>query len=209
MSGRLNTLVIISISAFMASALFILRAEAAEITGSAGSVVKVEEYAVFDEPWAMTFLPDGEMLVTEKSGTLLLVSGDGSSKVPVDGVPEVAYGGQGGLGDIILHPDYATNSIVYLSYAEKGRSGKKGAAVAMAEFRHDPVAPALKNLRVVWRQEPKTSGSPPQQLEPDMNPPVYLVTVDHFQVMMTALTEIDPPFRLACREQVLRITRLR
>jgi glucose/arabinose dehydrogenase len=49
--------------------------------------------------------------------------------------------------------------MVYLSYAEVGRFGKKGAAVAMAEFHHDPAAPALKNLRVIWRQEPKTTGS--------------------------------------------------
>ena len=129
------------------------------VTGSAGSVLRVEKFAAFDEPWAMTFLPGGDLLVTEKSGTLLLVSADGSSKVAVSGVPEVAYGGQGGLGDVILHPDYATNSLIYLSYAEKGKSGHKGAAVAVARFHHDPGAPALKNLRVIWRQEPKTTGS--------------------------------------------------
>ena len=137
---RSATFLLIISAVFMGSAPFITQAEATQITGSAGSVVKVEAYAEFNEPWAMTFLPGGELLVTEKSGTLLLVSGDGSSKVPVDGVPEVAYAGQGGLGDIILHPDYATNSIVYLSYAEQGRSGKKGAAVAMAKFHHDPAA---------------------------------------------------------------------
>lgn len=158
MPGRFKYVIILAV-AFMASSTFNVEAEAAELTGSAGSVVKVEKQAVFDEPWAMTFLPGGELLVTEKSGTLLLVSGDGTSKVPVAGVPEVAYGGQGGLGDIILHPDYTTNSTVYLSYAEEGRSGKKGAAVAMAEFHHDSAAPALKNLRVIWRQEPKTTGS--------------------------------------------------
>jgi glucose/arabinose dehydrogenase len=159
MTGRLNRVVIILIVAFTGSSPFIIKAEATDITGSAGSVVKVEALAEFNEPWAMTFLPGGELLVTEKSGTLLLVSGDGASKIPVDGVPEVAYGGQGGLGDIILHPDYATNSIVYLSYAEADGTGKKGAAVAMAEFHHDPASPALKNLTVIWRQEPKTTGS--------------------------------------------------
>ncbi len=134
-------------------------AAATPITGSAGSVLQVEEYAVFDEPWAMTFLPGGDLLVTEKSGTLLLVSADGKSKTAVAGVPEVAYGGQGGLGDIILHPEYENNSIVYLSYAEHGRNGKKGAAVAMARFDHDPSRPALNDLEVIWRQHPKTTGS--------------------------------------------------
>ncbi len=134
-------------------------AAATPITGSAGSVLQVEEYAVFDEPWAMTFLPGGDLLVSEKSGTLLLVSADGKSKTAVAGVPEVAYGGQGGLGDIILHPEYENNSIVYLSYAEHGRNGKKGAAVAMARFDHDPSRPALNDLEVIWRQHPKTTGS--------------------------------------------------
>lgn len=135
------------------------QADSAEISGSAGSVLHSEAFGEFDEPWAMTFLPGGEMLITEKSGTLLLVGVNGRSKTAVSGVPEVAYGGQGGLGDIILHPQYASNQLVYLSYAEKGRGGKKGAAVAVARFIHDPAKPALKNVRVIWRQEPKTSGS--------------------------------------------------
>ena len=144
---------------FICAAASIVRAEPAKIIGSAGSVLWSEEYAEFNEPWAMTFLPGGDMLVTEKAGKLLLVSGDGRSKVPVAGVPKVAYGGQGGLGDIIVHPDYATNRLIYFSYAEEDSAGKKGAAVAMARFSHDPARPALKNVRVIWRQEPKTTGS--------------------------------------------------
>ena len=136
-----------------------LPAQTFQITGSAGSVLKVEEYADFNEPWAMTFLPGGDLLVTEKPGTMLLVSADGATKAVVSGLPEVAYGGQGGLGDIILHPEYETNSLVYLSYAEADQSGKKGAAVALARFDHDPAAPALKDVRVIWRQHPKTTGS--------------------------------------------------
>ncbi len=75
-----------------------------EKRGTAGSVLMSERYAEFNEPWAMTFLPGGNILVTEKSGTLLLISADGTSKLPVDGVPKIAYDGQGGLGDVILHP---------------------------------------------------------------------------------------------------------
>lgn len=128
-------------------------------TGTAGTVLLSEKYAEFDEPWAMTFLPDGNMLVTEKPGTLLLVSADGQSKVPVAGVPEVAYGGQGGLGDVILHPQYNTNKLVYISYAEQGRFGKKGGAVARGRFSSDPTNPKLSDVEVIWRQTPKVKGS--------------------------------------------------
>ncbi len=127
--------------------------------GSAGSALLAEVYTEFDEPWAMTFLPGGNMLVTEKSGTLLLVGADGTSKVVVSGVPKVAYGGQGGLGDVILHPDYANNRIVYLSYAEQGSFGKKGGAVARGRFDPEVANPALEDVEVIWRQEPKVTGS--------------------------------------------------
>ena len=59
------------------------------------------EIATFNEPWAMTFLPDGNLLVTEKSGQLLMVSQTGNISEPINNVPAVAYGGQGGLGDVI------------------------------------------------------------------------------------------------------------
>lgn len=130
-----------------------------EKKGTAGSILLSEKYAEFNEPWAMTFLPGGDMLVTEKPGTLLLVSADGQSKVPVDGIPEVAYGGQGGLGDVILHPEYAKNKLVYISYAEPGSFGKRGGAVARGRFNSDPTNPKLYDLEVIWRQKPKVKGS--------------------------------------------------
>ncbi|MDN2568424.1 PQQ-dependent sugar dehydrogenase [Aquibium sp. A9E412] len=114
--------------------------------------------AAFQEPWAMTFLPDGALLVTEKPGTLQLVTQDGE-KTAVSGVPEVAYGGQGGLGDVVPHPDFVENDVVYLSYAEPGEGGTRGAAVARATLARGDGSPALENLEVVWRQQPKVSGS--------------------------------------------------
>ena len=90
---------------------------------------KVEEISQFDEPWSMAFLPDGRMLVTEKKGRLLIVSQQGEKSL-VGGMPDVDYGGQGGLGDVALHPDFASNKLVYLSYAEAGIGGVRGAAVA-------------------------------------------------------------------------------
>ena len=72
----------------------------------------------------MTFLPDGILLVTEKRGVLWHVTNDGS-KTEVQGLWKVAYGGQGGLGDVVVHPDFKRNSWVYLSYAERFKWGER------------------------------------------------------------------------------------
>lgn len=116
-----------------------------------------EEVARLDLPWAMTFLPDGRLLVTEKRGRLLVVSPDGG-KQAVTGVPEVDFGGQGGLGDVALHPDFADNGIIYLSYAEAGEDDTRGAAVMRATLSLDTDGGALDNRMVVWRQIPKVDG---------------------------------------------------
>jgi len=129
------------------------------INGNAGSQLLAESFGTFNEPWAMTFLPNGDLLVTEKTGTLLLVHPDDRSRVAVKGVPEVAYGGQGGLGDVILHPQFKENHWIYLSYAEQDGSGKKGAVVVRARFRPAAANPKLENLEVIWRQTPKVTGS--------------------------------------------------
>jgi glucose/arabinose dehydrogenase len=111
-----------------------------------------------EEPWAMAFLPDGRLLVTEKRGALKLVAVDGGTH-DVGGVPRVAHGGQGGLGDVALHPDFAQNRLVYLSYAEAGEGDTRGAAVARAALRLEPGGGgSLANLEVIWRQVPKVSG---------------------------------------------------
>jgi glucose/arabinose dehydrogenase len=84
------------------------------IRGSEGSILLAEDFGTFSEPWAMVFLPDGNLLVTEKSGSLYLFNRETREKSIVEGVPSVAYGGQGGLGDVILHPQYQENRF-YLS----------------------------------------------------------------------------------------------
>ena len=129
------------------------------INGNAGSRLLAESFGEFNEPWAMTFLPDGDLLVTEKSGSLLLVRLDDRSRMVVKGVPEVAYGGQGGLGDIILHPQYKDNYWIYLSYAEQDASGNRGAVVVRAQLRLASAEPKLENTEVIWKQKPKVSGS--------------------------------------------------
>ena len=126
---------------------------------------QVEEIASFDEPWAMTFLPGGsQALITQKRGQLLLwtraASGDAQANavVEVAGVPAVDYGGQGGLGDVTLHPRFAENGLVYLSFAEAGEGGR-GAAVGRGRLVLGQGAPRLENFQVIWRQVPKFGGN--------------------------------------------------
>lgn len=118
---------------------------------------EVTEIATFNEPWAMTFLPElNQALITEKSGRLMLWESEGPV-VEVKGVPKVAYGGQGGLGDVILHPNFTENRMIYLSYAEAGDGGF-GAAVAAAKMGSDNGTPVLTDVTVIWRQFPKVDG---------------------------------------------------
>ena len=114
------------------------------------------EVAEFREPWALTFLPDGRMLVTEKHGTLHVVTRDGDISDPVSGVPAVEHGGQGGLGDVVLHPEFAENRLVYLSYAEPGSGNTRGAAIARGTLSADDSR--LVNVEVIWRAVPAVSG---------------------------------------------------
>ncbi len=113
----------------------------------------IEELGTFDEPWALAQLTDGALLITEKKGRLLLWH-KGKPAAEVSGVPQVAYGGQGGLGDVIVHP---SGKAIYLSWAEAGEGETRGAVVARAELVRGE-APSLANLEVIWRQNPKVTG---------------------------------------------------
>jgi aldose sugar dehydrogenase len=119
---------------------------------------KVEAVASFDEPWALAILPDGRKLVTEKKGNLFIVTSQGEVSGKVAGVPDVDYGGQGGLGDVALHPKFAENRLVYLSFAEGGAGGTRGAAVVRGVLVETEDGAALSNVEVVWRQYPKQLG---------------------------------------------------
>ncbi len=116
-------------------------------------VVKVADG--LEHPWAMEFLPDGRMLVTERPGRLRIINKDGSISMPLAGVPEVDARGQGGLLDVALSPRFDEDRLVYLSYAEPGPGGA-GTAVARARLAADSLS--LQNVQVVWRQIPKVSS---------------------------------------------------
>jgi len=119
---------------------------------------EVEPITSFDEPWALAFLPDGRMLVTEKKGNLFIVTKDGDKSRAIRGVPDVAYGGQGGFGDVALHPDFARNNLIYLSYAESGIGDSRGAAVIRAVLTETRRGGTLSDIEVIWRQYPKVVG---------------------------------------------------
>ena len=134
------------------------QAQAAVAPAASAPAFAITEVATFNEPWAMTFLPDGRLLVTEKKGALKLLDPGGKTG-DISGVPAVDYGGQGGLGDVVLHPGFASNGLVYLSYAEKGEGDTRGAAVARGKLTLDADGGgALSGMTVIWRQVPKANG---------------------------------------------------
>lgn len=112
--------------------------------------------AQFDEPWAMAFLPDGSALVTEKAGGIKLWR-KGADPVTLAGAPTVDYGGQGGMGDVALAPDFATSGMLYLSWAEAGEGDTRGAVVGRGRL-VTGASPRIEGLEVIWRQDPKVTG---------------------------------------------------
>ena len=117
-------------------------------------VVRAERVAGgLERPWALAFLPDGRMLVTERPGRLRIVSPDGTLSAPLAGVPEVYARGQGGLHDVAIDPRFAENQLVYLSYAEPGEGG---ASTAVARGRL--VGNGLEGVEVIYSQRPKLNG---------------------------------------------------
>jgi glucose/arabinose dehydrogenase len=125
---------------------------------------KVTELATgLDTPWALAFLPDGRMLITQRGGQLRLRNADGSAvnggADQVAGVPAVAAVGQGGLLDVAVDPAFASNRRIYLSFAERDGADPSlnGTAVARAEL--DAANRTLGNLTVIYRQSPKVDST--------------------------------------------------
>lgn len=116
--------------------------------------VSVETVAKgLDHPWALEFLPDGRMLVTERPGRMRIVGQDGRVSDPVEGVPEVFDEGQGGLLDIALAPDFQSSGTIFFAYAEPRNDGN-GTAIARAQLVEGNGAPRLENVQVIFRQQP-------------------------------------------------------
>jgi glucose/arabinose dehydrogenase len=128
--------------------------------GQGGKPFQVRAIATFEEPWAMAFLPGPghRALITEKKGRLKLLWNNVGRVGDVAGAPKVDYGGQGGLGDVVLHPNFERNRLVYLSWVEAGQGGNRGAVVGRARFLEGSGGVRLEGLQVIWRQSPKMSG---------------------------------------------------
>lgn len=109
-------------------------------------------------PWGMAFLADGRLLVTERPGRMRLIGKDGSLSPPVGNVPPVFAGGQGGLLDVVLSPDFASSNLIYFSYSEPRRQGSNGTSVARAKLIAGEEAARLDEVKVIFRQEPATTG---------------------------------------------------
>lgn len=142
---------------------------------STAGAIRIERLATLEFPWGLAFLPDGRLLITEKPGRLRIWA-NGALSEPVRGVPRVAYRGQGGLLDVAVDPNFATNRYIYLYFTEAAEQQSpdlaelpdarfstyldldddtlKGGAVARAKLDGDQ----LTDLRVIWRQIPKTIG---------------------------------------------------
>lgn len=124
------------------------------IASQAGEIKVTEVARGLEHPWAMAFLPDGAILVTERAGRLRKVGADGSVSAPLSGVPAVFAEGQGGLLDVVLSPNFATDQRIYLSYAEPGENGTAGTAVASATLG----TAGLTDVKVIYQQQPKLEG---------------------------------------------------
>ncbi|HEX5655585.1 MAG TPA: PQQ-dependent sugar dehydrogenase [Polyangiales bacterium] len=119
----------------------------------------VTELAKFETPWALAFLPDRRMLVTEKlSGRMFVVTPEGTKSPAITGLPAVEAGGQGGLLDVEVGPDFATSSLVYWTYYESREGGGNGLTVARAKL-DAGAAPALREVQIIFRMEPALQSS--------------------------------------------------
>ena len=110
-----------------------------------------------EHPWGIAILPDGAMLVTEKTGTLRTIAADGTKSEPISGVPEVDTRDQGGLLDVALHPNFAENSFVYISYSEPAANGTTSTAVARGKLSGD--TRQLTDVQVIFSQKPKVAST--------------------------------------------------
>ena len=157
MSGK--TLLATLLGSALMIALPVSAASSQQLPSELGSLTVTQLTEGLEHPWALAFLPDQQgMLVTERPGNLRIVDLDGKLSAPLSGVPSVWSKGQGGLLDVALSPQFKSDRLVYLSYAEGGGAGDKaGTAVGRGRLSRD--LRALEDFQVIFRQEPKLSTS--------------------------------------------------
>jgi glucose/arabinose dehydrogenase len=109
-----------------------------------------------ENPWSVAFLPGGNMLVTERPGRLRVVGADGKLSEPVTGLPDIVAGGQGGLLDVVLDPDFATNNTIYWCFSQP-KEGANNTAVARGRF-VDGAAPRVEDVKTIYEQAPSLNS---------------------------------------------------
>ena len=120
--------------------------------------VKVETIASgLTSPWAVAFLPDGLTLITEKAGNLRVMRDGKLWPKPVSGLPAILMHGQGGLLDVVAHPEYSKNRLIYWSYSA-GKSGEVGTEVARGRLACQGQDCSVSDVQVIFRQHPKASA---------------------------------------------------
>lgn len=133
-------------------------AQAPEVIKSNKANFRVESVAAgLVNPWALAFLPNGRLLVTERPGRMRIVERDGKLSEPIEGVPIVAAVGQGGLMDVVLAPDFAQSRTIYFTFAEP-REALNGTSVARARLVEEGGKARLADVTVIFRQEPAIGG---------------------------------------------------
>ena len=166
------------LTSFFASLLFssaVIAQDSSEIIKTKTGGIKMEKLAALNEPWSLAFLPDGRLLITEKPGTLRIYE-NGKLSEPISGLPKIEYYKQGGLLDVKADPNFAQNNYIYIYYSEKAETQPnitkdpgdprfgafndstdvtlKGGAVARGRLQGN----TLTDVKVIWRQFPKTIG---------------------------------------------------
>ncbi len=129
-------------------------------TTTASATLIVTELAKgLANPWSLAFLPDGRMLVTERGGSLRIVSSSGTVSAAISGVPAVNSGGQGGLLDVVLDPAYASNQRIYFTFSENDSSNASLNSTAVGRAKLDANSLSLSELQIIYRQTPKVAST--------------------------------------------------
>jgi aldose sugar dehydrogenase len=149
---------ILQVLSFVAVALAAVASQAQttpplRVNSSAGPLLVETVATGLANPWGLAFLPDGRMLVTERAGRLRMVGADGKLGSPLGGLPRIAARGQGGLLDVALDPAFASNRVIYLSYAEPREGGGSSTAVARATL--NAADTALVGTTTIFSQQPQ------------------------------------------------------
>ena len=148
---------LIAIAASVCLSTSAVLAQAPAPTAAGPSVTAQTVATGLQHPWAVAFLPEGRFLVTERPGRLRVVDADGQLQPPVQGLPEVAAGGQGGLLDVVTDSDFARNRTLYFCYSEPGQGTTNSTALASARLSAD--RQRLENVKVLFSQKPKVSSA--------------------------------------------------